>query len=488
MKIKFILFGIGGILCINGLLIILAALVSFFYEETAALPILGASLTSILLGLPLLYFFREYDKNIGKKEGYLIVSLGWLAAIFSGTLPFLFTETVPSFTNAFFESTSGYTTTGATIINNVEALPKGILFWRSLMHWIGGMGIIVLAIAILPLLGIGGMQLFLAEAPGINIGKLHPRITQTAKVLWGIYVFYTILQTLLLWWAGMNLFDAINHSFSTLASGGFSTKNMSIAHWDNLPVIQYIICVFMFLAGMNFVLSYFLLKGDLRKIWNDDEFRAYVFIIFSLTAVLSFVLFTSENLYNSYHSVEKSFRHAIFQVLSVITTTGFISDDYMTWGGFAQMIIFGLMLLGACAGSTSGGVKIVRHLLMIKNGMLEFKRTLHPNAIIPTRLNGRSVSRNVMYTIMGFFVLYMLLFAFGTLVISLLGNDFETALSASATSIGNVGIGLGTLNTPTSFDALSTGSKWMCAFLMFVGRLELLTVLILFTPYFWKKI
>lgn len=488
MKIKFILFGIGGILCINGLLIILAALVSFFYEETAALPILGASLTSILLGLPLLYFFREYDKNIGKKEGYLIVSLGWLAAIFSGTLPFLFTETVPSFTNAFFESTSGYTTTGATIINNVEALPKGILFWRSLMHWIGGMGIIVLAIAILPLLGIGGMQLFLAEAPGINIGKLHPRITQTAKVLWGIYVFYTILQTLLLWWAGMNLFDAINHSFSTLASGGFSTKNMSIAYWDNLPVIQYIICVFMFLAGMNFVLSYFLLKGDLRKIWNDDEFRAYVFIIFSLTAVLSFVLFTSENLYNSYHSVEKSFRHAIFQVLSVITTTGFISDDYMTWGGFAQMIIFGLMLLGACAGSTSGGVKIVRHLLMIKNGMLEFKRTLHPNAIIPTRLNGRSVSRNVMYTIMGFFILYMLLFAFGVLVISLLGNDFETALSASATSIGNVGIGLGTLNTPTSFDALSAGSKWMCAFLMFVGRLELLTVLILFTPYFWRKI
>lgn len=488
MKIKFVLFGIGGILCINGLLIILAALVSFFYEETAALPILGASLTSVLLGFPLIYFFREYDKNIGKKEGYLIVSLGWLTIILSGTLPFLFTETVPSFTNAFFESTSGYTTTGATIMNNVEALPKGILFWRSLTHWIGGMGIIVLAIAILPLLGIGGMQLFLAEAPGINIGKLHPRITQTAKVLWGIYVFYTLLQALLLWWAGMNLFDAINHSFSTLASGGFSTKNMSIAHWDNLPVIQYIICVFMFLAGMNFVLSYFLLKGDLRKIWNDDEFRAYVFIIFSLTAVLSFVLFTSENLYNSYHSVEKSFRHAIFQVLSVITTTGFISDDYMAWGGFAQMIIFGLMLLGACAGSTSGGVKIVRHLLMIKNGMLEFKRTLHPNAIIPTRLNGRSVSRNVMYTIMGFFILYMLLFAFGVLVISLLGNDFETALSASATSIGNVGIGLGTLNTPTSFDALSAGSKWMCAFLMFVGRLELLTVLILFTPYFWKKI
>lgn len=488
MKIRFILFAMGGLLSLNGLLMLLATLVSVFYNETTALPMLWASISSILVGLPLLYLFRKYDKNIGKKEGYLVVSLGWLTVILSGALPFIFTEVTSSFTNAFFESASGYTTTGATIFPDVESLPKGILFWRSLTHWIGGMGIIVLAIAILPLLGIGGMQMFLAEAPGLNMGKLHPRITQTAKILWGIYVFYTLLQTLLLWWAGMGLFDAVNHSLSTLASGGFSTKNNSVAYWDTIPAIQYIICVFMFLAGTNFVLSYFLLKGNFRKIWSDDEFRAYVRIVLLVTLVLGFVLYTNDDLLNSYHSLEKSFRHAIFQVLSVVTTTGFTSDDYMLWGGFPKMIIFGLMLLGACAGSTSGGVKIIRHLLMVKNGLLEFKRALHPNAIIPTRLNGRSVSRNVMYTIMGFFILYTLLLAIGIIVFSFLGNDFETSLGAVATSLGNVGLGLGKLNTSITFDILSFGSKWWCMFLMFVGRLELITVLILFTPYFWKKL
>lgn len=368
-------------------------------------------------------------------------------------------------------------------MTDIEALPKGILFWRSLTHWIGGMGIIVLAVAILPLLGIGGMQLFLAEAPGINIGKLHPRITHTAKVLWGIYVLYTLVETLLLWWAGMTFFDALNHSFSTLASGGFSTKNNSIAYWGHLPEIQYIISVFMFLAGTNFVLSYFLLTGSFSKIWKDDEFRTYFYIILFTTFVIAIVLFFRIN-----YDIEKSLRNALFQVLSVITTTGFTTDDYTQWSGFSQMLIFGLMLLGACAGSTSGGVKIVRHLLMMKNGLVEFKRALHPNAIIPTRLNGRSVSRNVMYSIMGFFILYILLFVFGVLVFSFLRNDFQTSISAVATFLGNVGIGFGQLSPSLPYDVLSVESKWWAVFLMFVGRLELFTVLILFTPYFWKKI
>lgn len=473
-----------------------AVVVSLFYNEIqTAGSVAIASVLSVSFGLPFLYFFRDYSKTISRKEGYLIVSLGWVIMSLSGALPYLVSGTIPNFTNAFFETISGYTTTGATILNDIEILPKGILFWRSLTHWIGGMGIIVLAIAVLPLLGIGGMQLFSAEAPGIKTDKLHPRITQTAKILWGIYIGYTALQTLLLWWAGMSFFDAINHSFSTLSSGGFSTKNLSLAYWNNQPIIQYITIVFMFLAGSNFILSYFLLKGNFRKIWADDEFRYYTRLILIITAIATTIVYISSDLFpvtdyqpQIWGRLEASFRHTLFQILSVITTTGFVTSDYTSWGEFLKISFFGMMFLGACTGSTSGGIKIVRHLLMLKNGFLEFKRALHPNAIIPTRLNKNSVTRNVMYNIMGFFVLYMVLFIIGALVFTLLGNDFETSLGGAASSLGNIGPGLGKLNPMMTFEALSAPSKWWSSFLMLVGRLELLTILILFSPYFWKKI
>ena len=412
----------------------------------------------------------------------------------SGMLPYLFSGAIPTVTNAFFETISGYTTTGATILEDIEALPEGILLWRSLTHWIGGMGIIVLAIAILPLLGIGGMQLFAAEAPGPSGDKLHPRITDTAKRLWLIYVGYTAAETLLLKVAGMSFFDAINHSLATLSTGGFSTKNASLAFWNDQPLIQYIVIFFMFLAGSNFVLSYFAFKGKVQRVLRDEEFKFYSIFIGIFTIVVALVVYFKANVpVSEYHPMingvaESSFRHALFQVVSVITTTGFVTADFSSWTPFLTVFFFGLFFLGGSAGSTAGGIKVMRHLLIIKNGLLEFKRTLHTNAVIPVRYNNKTVREHIVYNIIAFFVLYMLSFIIGSMVLGFLGLDFESAIGGAASSLGNVGPALGSLNPLSNFNDLPILGKWWCGFLMLLGRLELFTVLILMTPYFWKKI
>jgi len=431
---------------------------------------------------------------MNKREGYIVVTFGWIIMTLSGTLPYLFTESIPSFTNAFFETMSGYTTTGATILNDIEAVPKGVLFWRSLTHWIGGMGIIVLAIAILPLLGIGGMQLFAAEAPGPSTDKLHPRITDTAKRLWLIYFGYTAAETLFLNLAGMSFFDAINHSMATLSTGGFSTKNASVAYWNHEPLIQYIIILFMFLAGTNFVLSYFAFKGKVQKIIKDEEFKLYYrfVIIFTIIAALIIYFRTDITVSTINHPLvwgkgEGAIRHALFQVLTVITTTGFITADYTTWTSFLMVFFFGLMFLGGSAGSTSGGVKVVRHLLMIKNGFLEFKRTLHPNAIVPVRYNTKAVSGDIVFNILAFFILYMLSFIIGALVFSMFQIDFQSSIGLSASSLGNIGPALGHFGPVNNYAFLPPLAKWWSSFLMLIGRLELFTVLILFTPFFWRN-
>jgi len=412
----------------------------------------------------------------------------------SGTLPYLFTNAIPTFTNAFFETISGYTTTGASILDDIEAVPYGVLFWRSLTHWIGGMGIIVLAIAILPLLGIGGMQLFAAEAPGPSADKLHPRITDTAKRLWYIYVGYTALETLLLKLAGMNFFDALNHAMSTLSTGGFSTKNASVAYWNDNPLIQWIIVVFMFLAGANFVLSYFAFKGRFSKVFADEEFKYYGRYILLFSVMAAFIIYFQADISASsidhpmvWGKTESAFRHSIFQILAVVTTTGFVSADYTMWTPFLTVFFFGLMFSGGSAGSTSGGIKIVRHLITIKNGFLEFKRSLHPNAVLPVRYNTKAVNKEIVFTILGFFILYFLSFIIGALVLGILGLDFQSAIGGAATSLGNVGPGLGQLSPVNNFNSLPVAGKWWCSFLMLLGRLELFTVLILFTPYFWRK-
>ncbi len=473
---------------------LLAAVVSAIYKDGAALSITLASISTMFAGVFAMYYTRGHRKEVKKKEGYIIVTFGWIVMSISGILPYIFSGAIPDITNAFFETISGYTTTGASIMDDIESMPEGILFWRSLTHWIGGMGIIVLAIAILPLLGIGGMQLFTAEAPGPSADKLHPRITDTAKRLWLIYVGYTIAETILLKLAGMSFFDAINHALATLSTGGFSTKNASVAHWNDQPMIQYIIIVFMILAGTNFVLSYFAFKGKVQRIFKDEEFRFYLLFIAVATVIVGLVIYFQANISEltpGYPMVlgklESSFRHALFQIVAVLTTTGFVTADFTQWTSFLTIFFFGLFFVGGSAGSTSGGIKVMRHLLIIKNGVLEFKRTLHANAVIPVRYNNKTVKEEIVNNIIGFFVLYMLLFIIGAMVLGFLGLDFESAIGGAASSLGNVGPALGSLNPVSNFNSLPDLAKWWCGFLMLAGRLELFTVLILLTPYFWKR-
>jgi len=492
LNYKIVVFLMGVLLLFNGGLMLLSALVSYSYQDGVAFEITLAAFLVLSIGALFMLFGRQHEKQIQKREGYLIVSLGWILMAVSGTIPYLLTETFTDFASSFFEAMSGYTTTGASVLNDIEVLPKGVLFWRSTTHWIGGMGIIVLAIAILPFLGIGGIQLFTAEAPGPGGDKLHPRITDTAKRLWLIYVVYTCLETLLLWLAGMSFFDAINHAMSTVSTGGFSTKNSSIAFWNDQPLIQYIISFFMLLAGTNFVLSYFIFTRKFQKIIADEEFKVYLSFILVFTVLATVVILNQESmavLGNSFSwtQIETSFRAALFQVIAVITTTGFVSADFTQWTPFLTVVFFGLMFLGGSSGSTSGGVKVVRHMLMIKSGFLEFKRALHPNAIIQARYNNKTVSDSIAYNILGFFILYMLSFIIGAVGFGSLGINFESAVGLSASTLGNVGPALGDFGPSSTYAALPQSGKLWATFLMLLGRLELFTVLIILTPFFWRK-
>lgn len=496
MKLNFkIIFHFFGLLFLfNGGFMLLSAIMSFAYDDGVTTELLLSGLVIVIIGSILMYVTKNHRKELNKREGYLVVSFGWIVMALTGTLPYLLTDSIPSFTNAFFETMSGYTTTGASILDDIESLPEGILFWRSLTHWIGGMGIIVLAIAILPLLGIGGMQLFAAEAPGPNADKLHPRITDTAKRLWLIYFGYTAAESILLQVAGMSFFDAINHSLCTLSTGGFSTKNASVAYWNGQPLIQYIIIVFMFLAGTNFILSYFAFKGKVQKAIRDEEFKLYFKFIALFTIIAALIIYFRADFSISsvdhpmvFGKGEASIRHALFQVIAIVTTTGFVTADYTLWTPFLVVFFFGLMFLGGSAGSTSGGVKVVRHMIMIKNGFLEFKRALHPNAILPVRYNKRSVSGDIVFNILGFFILYMISFIVGALVFSMLQIDFESAIGLSASSLGNVGPALGNFGPVNNYSELPAIGKWWSSFLMLIGRLELFTVLILLTPFFWRN-
>ncbi len=473
---------------------LLSTLVSLLYKDGVTLNLAIASSIALAVGGLAMLFTRKHNKEMNKREGYIVVAFGWIIMALTGTLPYVVTGSIPNFTNAFFETMSGYTTTGASILNDIEAMPKGILFWRSLTHWIGGMGIIVLAIAILPLLGIGGMQMFAAEAPGPSADKLHPRITDTAKRLWLIYFGYTAAETLLLSVAGMSFFDAINHALCTVSTGGFSTKNASVAHWNGQPIIQYIIILFMFLAGTNFVLSYFAFKGKVQKVLQDEEFKLYFKFIVIFTAIAALLIYFRADVSISsidhqmvWGEGESAFRHALFQVLAIITTTGFVSADYTLWTPFLVVFFFGLMFLGGSAGSTAGGVKVVRHMLLIKNGFLEFKRALHPSAILPVRYNKKAISGDIVFNILGFFILYMLSFIIGALVFSMFQLNFESSIGLAASSLGNVGPALGDFGPINNYAALPPLAQWWASFLMLIGRLELFTVLVLFTPFFWRN-
>ena len=471
---------------------LLALPFSFYYDYHANDPssivsntpfaILGSGLGSILLGVIIWLASRGGRKQeLGNRDGYLVVTLGWVVMACIGAIPYVVSGAIPSYTDAFFETMSGFTTTGASILaDQIEALPKGLHFWRAMTHWIGGMGIIVLTIAILPLLGIGGMQLYSAEVPGPSPDKLTPRVKETAKRLWIIYGGLTALEAGLLMFE-MPFYDAVCHAMATLSTGGFSTRQASMGAFG--PYSQYIVIVFMFLAGINFSLTYFSFKGDLKRLWSNEEFRVYFFAAIGLIIICTSILFFQHDI-----GGEQAFRDSAFQVISIMTTTGFGTADYTSWGSFLMVVFFILMFTGACAGSTSGGVKFIRTLVIFKNSYLELKRQIHPNAILPVRFGGKAIAQDVVSKIVVFYLIFILLFTLGCMVMAFMVDDFDTVLGSVIATLGNIGPGLGEVGPSNSqnFAAIPDIGKWFLSFLMLLGRLELFTVLMLLSPFYWR--
>ncbi len=480
-KIRPISNVLGALYIMIGILMLFCLPFSFYFRAGDHMPIIYSSVITISAGVLFSLIKRDESTVIEKREGYLIVGVGWFTMVLFSMLPFLLSGVIPNVLEAFFETVSGMTTTGATILEDIESVPAGILFWRSMTQWIGGMGIIVLTVALFPLLGIGGIELFVAEAPGPTSDKLHPRIKETAKRLWLIYVGLTGLLFFLLWAEGMSVYDALNHAFTTMATGGFSTKNDSIAHFSS-PVIQYTIVLFMILAGTNYTVIYYGLRGKFKQVWASEEFRGYLLVLALATIIIGITIWNVTD-----NSVELAIREALFQVVSLVTTTGYITADYTSWGFGMTMFCFILLFCGASAGSTSGGIKIVRHLVFVKNSILEFKRILHPRAMIRIKINGEVVAPRILTHILVFLLVYLALFILGTIILSGLGIDFMTASGAVATSLGNVGPAIGNVGPVHNFAHFPLVVKTFLGFLMLLGRLELFTILILFTPYFWKN-
>ncbi len=480
INIQIVMKVLSFLLVVEGLFMISGIGFALYYDESI-MPLLISALITMFVGIPVFFLTKKNDKkNVGKREGYLIVALTWVIISLFGTLPFIISGTITSFTDAFFETMSGFTTTGATVLVDIESLPRNILYWRAMTHWIGGMGIIVLTVAILPFLGIGGLQLMIAEMPGITPDKLHPRITETAKRFWGIYVIFTAAEVGLLWLGEMDFFEAVCHAFATMATGGFSTENESIAAFSSYS--QYIITLFMFFAGTNFTLHYFALHRSFGKVISNEEFKAYFWIVVIITLFITIGLMITEDM-----NLESSFRGSVFTVVSILTTTGFVTSDYSLWPSFLWMLIFALMFIGGSAGSTGGGVKIIRILLLIKNSLLEMKRSIHPQAIIPVKYNGKTVSRQLIFNVMAFFLIYIIIFSSGVLVLSLFGYNFETSIGATIATLGNIGPGIGGVGPVDNYEFFTPIIKWVLSFLMLLGRLELFTILIILSPAFWKR-
>ena len=470
----------GALLMLLGALMMPGVGFALYFGSHDEIALLSAAFVAFAIGGTLYFSFSKQDQNIRKREGYMIVTLSWIFMSVFGMLPYLFSGTIPEFHNAIFETISGLTTTGATILNDIESMPEGILFWRSMTQWIGGLGIIVLTVAILPLLGIGGIELFVAESPGPTSDKLHPRIRETAKRLWLVYIGLTIAVGILYFMGGMTFFDAVNHALTTMATGGFSTKNASMAYYDS-AFIQYTAIVFMFLAGTNFTIIYFGLIGKFKRVWKSDEFKAYA------TAVIFLALtFVVPIFYYSGQEFEKSFRDGLFQIVSLITTTGYVTADYTAYHQGLTLLFFMMLFLGGSAGSTSGGIKFVRHLTFVKNTWLEFKRIVHPRAVVPLKINGDRVTGKIITHIMNFLLIYLMIFVLSSIVMALMGYDILTSFGAVATSLGNVGPAIGQVGPMDNFAFFDPSAKIFLSFLMLLGRLELYTILILFTPFFWR--
>jgi trk system potassium uptake protein TrkH len=458
---------------------LLSAIWALYYHEGEVVPLVLSAVITSGIGF-FMWKFSNAGQGIQIREGFAIVSLGWLAMALFGSLPFLLTRTIPSPTNAIFEAMSGFTTTGASILTDIESLPRSVLFWRSFTHWLGGMGIIVFSLAILPVLGIGGMQLFKAEAPGPTKDKLTPRIRETAKLLWGVYVVLSGIETLLLMLCGMNLFEALCHTFGTMATGGFSTRNASIAAYDN-PLVHWIIIFFMFMAGTNFALHYRAMIGKPILYFRDPEFRFYGGVI--IIAILLVFIFSVGH----FENLADGFRDSVFQVVALCTTTGFVTADYVAWHPLAILILIVLMFMGGMTASTGGGMKMVRCMILLKHAQVEIKKLIHPNAVFPLRFGKRVMPPDMTTNILGFFLLFIVIFLLGALILAAMGMDFATSFGASIACLANIGPAIGDVGPTGNYAGLPGAAKWVLILMMLMGRLELFTVLVLFSRSFWKR-
>ena len=476
---------LGMMFIMETFFMLLASFVALYYKGDDIYPLfLSTGILFVSGCICYMIGFNANERSAGSREGMLTVALTWIFFSFFGMFPYYLGGYVDSITDAYFETMSGFSTTGASILTDVEALPHGILFWRSLTQWQGGLGVMVFTVALVPIFGSGGTQLFDAEASGTGISteRFRPRITQVAKRLWGIYLFLTALAALLLWLGPMDIFDAVNHALTTLGTGGYSTKNTSIAYWDS-AYVEYVITIFMCLGATNISLTYLFVTGKPMKLLRDEETRWF----YSITAGI--ILVVTAWLYGNgfFTTIEESFRKAAFQVVSLITTTGYSTADYILWGPFFWLLALIMMVVCGCAGSTSGGLKMVRVVILYKNLVNVFKKQTHPLAIIPVRMNGRVVSTEMVQKVLAFAFVYMSIIVFSCLVFTMDGLGFEEAISASITATSNIGPALGELGPTCTFIGLSDFSKWYLSFLMMTGRLEMFTILTILLPSFWKQ-
>lgn len=479
MNYKIILKVLGYILIIIALGMVPPIMISLSNTQSDLFPFIISALITGITGF-ILTKIKITKTKIKAKEGLAIVTLGWLFASIFGALPFYISGSVPSYIDALFETVSGFTTTGATIINDIEVLPMGILFWRSFTHWIGGMGILVVAVAVLPMMGAGGFHVFKAESPGPIADKIVPRIKDTAKILYVTYLIITLVEFILLMIGGMSPFESIIHTFGTLGTGGFSTRNGSVGAF-NSSYIFIVISIFMIMSGTNFSLYYDCYKGKWRDVLKNSELRFYIGII-----VVSVTAITIDMHIHLYHDLFESFKHSLFQVSSLMTTTGYTTFDYEQWTAFSKSILFMLMFVGGCAGSTGGSIKVVRILALIKLIKRELIKILHPRAIVSVKFDGKPVSEDTLLNISSFFMLYMLIFIFGSIIISFEGISFIGASSAVAATLGNIGPGFDFVGPTHTYSDFSAPSKLLLSFFMLLGRLELFTVIALLTPKFWN--
>ncbi len=481
MNIGSVVKVLGFLMLVTAGCLLLPALVALLYGENDWIWFLASAGMGAVVGGGTLLILRDAPE-LRVREGFAVVAFGWLCVGLLGAVPLWLSGQIPSFTDAAFESVSGFTTTGASILTDIESRSHGTLFWRALTHWLGGMGIVLLAVAILPLLGVGGMQLYRAEVPGPVAERLTPRIRETAKRLWAVYFLFTVLEVAALMIAGMGPFDSVCHSFATMATGGFSNHNASVGGYAT-PAVEWIIIVFMLLAGANFSLHYLALTGHWRVYRKDEEFRFYLSIILVCTLLLAGVL-AANHFYASWHD---TVRHTLFQVVSIITTTGFGTSDYLLWPPVGHALLLLLMTIGGCAGSTGGGIKVMRVFILLRHAKLELLKMLHPRGVFTLWFNDRALSPSLMTNILGFFLLYMVVYIAGVVVLTFGGRDIVTSVGATAATLGNIGPGLGLVGPTSNYAFFAGWEKWLLVLFMLIGRLEIFTVLVLFLPGAWRR-